>query len=438
MPIRDSTGGNETGALHIIVGLPLVAGLSSRQLAAAIVGELVLFQNTPPARSARQLRRVIGWLAGIVAYRDSVDESIDDTCENGSGLSRPFAYFTRWLVRMIRGLLGVLLFLGVLLARRLADRQQFAADALAARIAGPPEFRAMVKSILMLEGSVFLATRNLRKYQTDKMPEDFPGFVAVTEKRLPSTLRHAFQFKAEHEQAKLTPLQTATSERIQKSMELGRGAQLELDRPAMDLLPDSLLLFKEATLHYYQKQYHEDIAHKAWLVPNEEFLRQEEERAFGTTLVDEMIDPHEGDKWHKWRQYLSTTGSILLTIGILSHAATNLAKINEPVEAKYRRHVGNWIIVPDSGTRRILDVKYFKEGDTAGYRKKDTSLAHAFIKNDEKVAIEAPSTGWFYDTGNGYVVRCDAQEKRAFLYEEPTGGEDEVEKFRREVGGDTD
>ncbi len=282
----------------------------------------------------------------------------------------------------------------------------------------------MLRQIPALRVSAALAERNLRRCLRESLPEDFPAFVQETERRLPVEMRRIPLHTAGSPESVLLMLRPAAADRAENVAGLGRAPLLALARPASDLISGFRALCAELSSAHYFELYGAE-ARITWVVSNVRFIEQGEYKAFQTRLHDEaMIDYNEGDRWHKWRERATTVGSFVATLALLVHAGGQLAEASVSSETLYRRNIGKSVIVPDGGMREILDAKYFETGDISGHRMEEDFEYYASLGENESaepeveaVPIEAPSTGWFYDTGEGWIVRCDERTRDSQIYE---------------------
>lgn len=335
----------------------------------------------------------------MVESRDSFDEAIENLCEAESRLIRSFGIFFCWVIRLARSLLRGLLAVAIRAGRVLTVAEQLRADAAAVRLAGPAEFRAMLRQLPILEGGIRLAGRNLARCVRESHPDNVPEFVAETLRRLPSRVRAEIQDQAASHPTVESRLLPSATLRCDESMKLGRSGLVRLEVPASELFADYPALCRSVSITHYLDCFGEETARRAWPMDNARFVHENEDPAFGLSLRDEMIDYHEGDRWYKWRQRASTVGGLLMTAALLFHTANQMIIATRPAEEVYRGYIGRAVLVPGVGFREILDVKSFKQGEVV------------WSDTDEEWGtedtVQAPSTGWFYDTGEGHIVRCD-------------------------------
>lgn len=386
--------GNKALCVHLTIGLTLLCSTNVRQIAAAICAELGRFRNG--GGPALRVRKTVEWLGRVVAHRDAFDETLDEFSQKSNRVVRTLGVFLKWMVRVIRGLITGLLSAVTFLGRSTARHQQLQADFSAAQLCGPIEYTALLMQAQSLQITNGIAERNLKRIIRDSLPENLPAFVAASRENVPQQVRQQFQQQAEHDKPTIPLLDPNRTDRLACLSRLDRVPLINLDCLAQPLLVDFDNTCARATVQHYKHIYGEDYL-KAWLRPNPEFMSQIGYSIYQPSTYDTMIDYHEGDKWYIWRKRLSTAGGILMTVGLVTHAGFQIAKAAESEETKLRRNIGQAVLVHDVGLRKITDVRYLKEGEIVGY---DT-------EGDPNTVINAPDTGWYYDTGDNMVVPTD-------------------------------
>jgi Zn-dependent protease with chaperone function len=120
----------------LTLGMPLMAGLSQRELAGVIAHEFGHFRQGAGMRLSYLIRRVNGWFARVVYERDAWDEVIA-TWSDGADLWVSFMVgCARFGVWISRGILWVLMMIGHAISGLLLRQMEYDADRAQMRIAG--------------------------------------------------------------------------------------------------------------------------------------------------------------------------------------------------------------------------------------------------------------------------------------------------------------
>jgi Zn-dependent protease with chaperone function len=242
--------------LVLTLGLPLVAGLNTRQLAAVVSHELGHCTQAFAMRLSYVIGRIDGWFLRVVYERDTWDDSFE---EWGNSIND-------WRLKLIvlcaglaiwfsRALLAALLHLGHAASCFLSRQMEYHADACAAAVAGSAGLESLLLRLreqAVLRGMAFDNLGESWK-RRNKLPDDLPDYLAQLEMRLPPAF---------HEQARLTLLnETAgwfathptAAQRIQKARQQAAEGVFTLEKPARWLFTDFTAAARTVTGEYYRQ-----------------------------------------------------------------------------------------------------------------------------------------------------------------------------------------
>jgi Zn-dependent protease with chaperone function len=177
----------------LTLGLPLIAGLSARQLAGVLAHELGHLAQGTGMRSNYIVRSINIWFARIVYERDGWDESLVHGCDESGRLAPIFflAMFCIWLTRWV---LWALMIIGHVLSSFLTRQMEYDADRSMARLAGSETFEEIARRLALWEVSSHLTFSLAGQWWIkDRYPDDLPMLIVANADRLPKKLHRQIQ-----------------------------------------------------------------------------------------------------------------------------------------------------------------------------------------------------------------------------------------------------
>lgn len=180
--------------LDLTIGLPLVTGLSVRQLSGVVAHELGHFAQGGGMRMTVLIRSISGWLFRVVHERDSWDQRLDEWSRDGDVrvvIPMALARASVWVSRL--AVSGVAM-VGHGVSCYMMRQMEFDADSYEVKIAGSETFAQTVVRLRELSAGSQLAYSQLSALlERRALPADMPRFVADCSGRLPYDLRAQVQ-----------------------------------------------------------------------------------------------------------------------------------------------------------------------------------------------------------------------------------------------------
>lgn len=239
--------------LVLTIGLPLVAGLSARQLAGVLAHEFGHFAQGAGMAFTYVIRSVNGWFARVVFERDTWDEALAAASRQLDLRIGIVLWVARGAVWLVRQVLHGLMHVGHAIACLQLRQMEFDADYYEAHVAGSAAFAATSLEIrrLGLGGSV--AFGELGELWRDKrLVDDYPGFVLQRRHHLAREIdtelgRHAA------EKTRWFDTHPSHADRDAAARALDLPGLFQGDAPASALFHQFDELCREATAHYYRE-----------------------------------------------------------------------------------------------------------------------------------------------------------------------------------------
>jgi len=240
----------------LFLGLPLVAGLNTRQLAAVIAHELGHCTQSFAMRLGYVIDRVDNWFRRVVYERDTWDEAFEDWANSVDdwrlSLIVACAGFAIWLSRKV---LLLLLLVGHAASCFLSRQMEFHADACAMGVAGSGGLESLLLRLREQAMLHELAYDGLNEFwkKRHQLPDSLPDFLEQLERRLPPEF---------HEQARLTLLNETSgwlathptaARRIQKARQQSVEGIFAMDIPARWLFNDFVGTARVVTGRHYRQ-----------------------------------------------------------------------------------------------------------------------------------------------------------------------------------------
>lgn len=230
------------GASVLSIGAPLLASMTSSQLAAAIAHAMYCFRPPHAPRSGFLIMNSNRWLHQAVHGEDILDRSLHRWQQEGrlsaapvNALQRLFAY-SRRLMRLRQAI-------SLRLERRLVHRIIAEADKRAVALAGSEGFRHLLEQRLLLHHTVAQLTPELKQqwYESGELPQDVIQLILHRLRRYPAGIQKQLRRAQEQEKAASGDIIPSDAQRI-------RSVSKQLLAPGYDCLSPASTL-----LHYFAK-----------------------------------------------------------------------------------------------------------------------------------------------------------------------------------------
>ena len=241
--------------VDLTIGLPLVTGLSVRELSGVLAHEFGHFAQGGGMRMTMLIRVVNAWLYRVVHERDSWDSTLEEWSKGGDWrvmLPMALARLSIWVSR--QALAGVTL-AGHGVSCYMLRQMEFDADSYEIKIAGTSAFTRTMVRLRELSAGSHLAYSGLRdSFENRAIPADLPLLFAEYSRRLPIKIREQV--------ARVSDARTGTfdthpsdSDRIAAAQAMSAsGALLGGYEPATTLFREFDRLSADVTRHHYESE----------------------------------------------------------------------------------------------------------------------------------------------------------------------------------------
>ncbi len=247
------------GARTLTIGLPLVAGMSARQLVGVLAHEFGHFAQRGGMRAAYVINHVNRWLESRAYHRDEWDERLQrwlDDGEDGDGgnlfhLMCGIAQFCLGLTRVfLRGLFQ----LSFRMSRRLSQEMEFDADRYEVAVAGSDGFAATALRLRALSQAMAEVDRlNRKAWREGSLVVDLPAAAALRMSQWSADDWQAVERLLENDdETRYWDSHPADQARIANAMARPVAGMFVDERPAAELFADFPALCRTVTEHYYR------------------------------------------------------------------------------------------------------------------------------------------------------------------------------------------
>ena len=181
-----------SGRMTLTIGLPLVAGMSVRQLTGILAHEFGHFSQGASMRMSYVVRVINFWLMKIVCIRDQWDEKLDGW--SGDLRLRPVLYAARFCIWLSRQLLFGLLWLGNAISCFLMRQMEFDADRYEARVVGFRTFASSCTRLSELNIAHQMAMGDLQRFHTEgRLVDDLPSLIVSNVPHITAEFRREYR-----------------------------------------------------------------------------------------------------------------------------------------------------------------------------------------------------------------------------------------------------
>jgi Zn-dependent protease with chaperone function len=241
--------------LVLRLGLPLVAGLNTRQLAAVIAHELGHCTQSFAMRLGYVIDRVDGWFVRVVYERDAWDDSFEEWANSVQdwrlSLIVACAGFAIWISRKV---LLLLLLMGHAASCFLSRQMEFHADSCAMGVAGSAGLESLLLRLREQDMLQHVAYDGLNRFwqKRHQLPDSLPDFLEQLEQRLPTEFHEQARLTLLNETSGLFATHPTAARRIQKARQQNIEGIFTMEKPARWLFNDFVSVARTITSEHYR------------------------------------------------------------------------------------------------------------------------------------------------------------------------------------------
>jgi Zn-dependent protease with chaperone function len=263
--------------LVLTVGLPLLAGLSMREISGVIAHEFGHFTQGAAMRLSYIIRRVNFWFARVIYQRDSWDATLDDWAESEDGwvafmvgCARPGVWFSRLI---LKGLMLV----GHAITGFLMREMEYDADRCEIHVAGSEGFEWAMFHLAEAGATTNWLHHEMAKTwrASHRLPDNIPMLVAHHVAQMSDDARAKVAAGVCTGKSGWLDTHPSHGDRIAAARRIGAPGLFTEDAHAIDLLQNFYTLGKFVTLAHYEDDL-EIPTTDDFLIPVEAVLNQPE------------------------------------------------------------------------------------------------------------------------------------------------------------------
>jgi Zn-dependent protease with chaperone function len=258
----------------LILGTPLIAGMSTRALAGVIAHELAHFRQGMARFLGYIIETVNGWFLRVVYERDAWDLYLKDMSEAGPFLGQVVFKGARVCLWLTRAVLKVFAHAAHAVSSGLSRQQEFDADRCEALGCGSACASDTLLNLGLLAAGAQPAYADIDSGVHDMVfPEDFGTLICDKANSMPPEFRLRVIEATLDERHDLHSSHPSVRQRQERISALNAPGVFVLDRSATDLFPDFHKTSVETTLAFYRGALGQGLRRTS-MVPNADFRQR--------------------------------------------------------------------------------------------------------------------------------------------------------------------
>ena len=242
--------------LVLTIGLPLVTGLSARQLAGVLAHEFGHFAQGGGMRLTGIVRGVNGWFNRVVYERDAWDEKLERWSKNLNWQASIVLGIARGAVWLSRRVLWGLMYVGHAISCFMLRQMEYDADSYEVKLAGTNAFVTTVTRLRELGAATHFVYADMREgFQGGTLPADVSAFVAERCRNLPADVLEKLRATPEGKTGRFDT-HPSDADRVRAAEAADApGVIVNADVPAVELFSDFNALSEAATRHHFEHDF---------------------------------------------------------------------------------------------------------------------------------------------------------------------------------------
>lgn len=272
--------------LVLTIGMPLVAGLNTRQFAGVLAHEFGHFAQGAGMRLTYIIRSISFWLLRVVYQRDEADEWLQNSAATWDFRVGWILYLAMFFVWLSRRVLWVLMQVGNLVGSYLLRQMEFDADRYETRLAGSEAFTQTVHQLQRLGVGTQAAFGDLREfYREGQLGDDLPRLIISKVKQIPPKLEKELKQSIDDSKTGWLDTHPADRDRIANAEREDTNGIFHVEMPASVLFTDFEAQSKATTWEFYLGEFDGQIERDR-LRPVSEMLEKSEQDQLTQASLD--------------------------------------------------------------------------------------------------------------------------------------------------------
>lgn len=288
----------------LTIGLPLVSGMTLRQLTGVLAHEFGHFAQGSGMRVTYVIRSVNAWFARVVYERDAWDQRLADWSDQAGRELKLVMWACQLLVWLARRVLWALMWAGHFVSCFMLRQMEYDADRYEARVAGSETFAQTADRLLVLSLASQGAYSDLgRSWQANRLADDLPRLILENVGKLQrehSAVLAAARESSALETTKALATHPANRDRIASAARERAPGLFQIEAPATVLFQDYDRTAREVTLAFYKNVIGPEVEPKN-LIPTARLAAEHADRVEGHKALRRYL---QGDVSSEYRLFL--------------------------------------------------------------------------------------------------------------------------------------
>jgi len=249
--------------LGLIVGLPLLAGMNTRQLAGVLAHEFGHFAQGSGMRLCYVIRTINYWFSRQVYEKDSWDAAIARIGDSEYLLLKLTAALAQAGVWVTRKILWVFMYTGCVVSSFLSRQMEYDADRYEAHMAGPRQFADTSKRLISLQVATDGAYQDLNdSWSSGRLCDDLTQLIVHNTTQIPERVMGRIEKDLAEEKTGLFDTHPCHGDRVRNADKESADGLFHIERPAAILFSDLPKISREVTFLHYQDVLGEHVSEK--------------------------------------------------------------------------------------------------------------------------------------------------------------------------------
>lgn len=254
-----------TGRMCLRIGLPLVSGMSLRQLTGVLAHEFGHFSQRGGMRVSLIVRLLNAWMVKIVFLRDGWDDRLEGWTRRGDSYLWVFGRISQFCIWLSRQMMFGLLWISNSVSCYFMRQMEFDADRFEARLVGMRVMKTSFRQLSELGVAHALAVRDLQLFHTEgRLADDFPALIVSNISKITPEIRKKIRAIEQEQETGLFDTHPTDRERLESLEEEPDVGVFQLPKGIKE--PGATVLFTnfEIICRRMTTEYYEEVLGKSF------------------------------------------------------------------------------------------------------------------------------------------------------------------------------